>query len=847
MVIDRLAAIVTKRSRLVIVVLFVLSLAVGSGVSNLGQSSSLDQFQVDSTASQKLDYIESNFSTGNDDRTTVQVVVRGDDVLSKASLLRTLELQRTFRDDETVGPTLASNTSSVGVANAVALAAMRAERRSPSDGANGRVPPTEDATTDEGPSLDAQIDQLRSMNQSEIDTVLTMVLADGGGRDDALVFMPTEYEPGTTTANARMFVVFQTTTSDVGGLSDASDRLVESQLAMQSLTAERLGDDAFVFGLGIVTDEVGRSMGDSFTVITPLALLFVLVTLAVAYRDLLDILLGLLGIGLVLVWMAGFMGWAGIAFNQMLIAVPILLIGLSIDYAIHVFMRHRETRETHADASARESMDATLRGVGVALVWVTATTAIGFLSNLSSSVPPIRDFGVVSAAGIVSTLFVFGVLIPASKVELDAFLEGRGFDRRKRAFGTGGGALTRILSVGTFAARKAPVVVLVVALLVGAGGAYSATKIDTSFRQEDFIAEDPPQWMDSLPDPFRPGEYHVRQNVQFVNDHFVQMRDTTRAQILVEGDVTDPQTLERLHRAQERASGSSTTVTLADGGSRIASPLTLVETIAARNESFADVVERADTDGNGVPDQNLDRVYDALFAAAPEGAAEVVHREDGEYRALRMAVSVRGNADVRDVTAEMRAASETVSGDGLTATATGQPVLTAVVQARLLQTLVTTLVLTLVAVLGFLAIAYRLREGYATLGLVTVFPVLVSLAWTLGTMYLLGIPFNSETAMITGLAIGLGVDYAIHMSERYGMELDRNDPEEALAVSVTGTGGALLGSAVTTAGGFGVLAFALVPSLQRFGIVTALSIVYAFVATVLVLPSVLRLWTRYVA
>ena len=78
------------------------------------------------------------------------------------------------------------------------------------------------------------------------------------------------------------------------------------------------------------------------------------------------------------------------------------------------------------------------------------------------------------------------------------------------------------------------------------------------------------------------------------------------------------------------------------------------------------------------------------------------------------------------------------------------------------------------------------------------------------------------------------------------MELDRRDSIwEAMRTSVTGTGGALLGSAATTVGGFGVLGFAILPALQQFGIITGLTIVYAFLASVLVLPSLLVLWTRY--
>jgi len=99
--------------------------------------------------------------------------------------------------------------------------------------------------------------------------------------------------------------------------------------------------------------------------------------------------------------------------------------------------------------------------------------------------------------------------------------------------------------------------------------------------------------------------------------------------------------------------------------------------------------------------------------------------------------------------------------------------------------------------------------------------------------------------VITSLAIGLGVDYSIHMGERFVAERDaRESLDETLVATITGTGGALLGSAATTAAGFGVLALALAPPLQRFGLVTGLSIVFAFFACLTVLPCLLVLRER---
>ncbi|QLH78041.1 MMPL family transporter [Halosimplex rubrum] len=965
-------------SRAVIVVMLVLTLVVGTGASMVEQSSSLDQFQTDSPEAETLDYIGENFSTGSENTTTAQVIVRDDNVLDRESLVGLIEYQQTLRANETVNGTLAEGSSTASIANALATAAIQQEagrdvqsvaaelralnrtvteerraiearnrtlsatagslerqltvlRQNPnasvsaafadvrantsvdlneSDAATFRTAAQRlrDATSEsaaeeayrlgtegvlaaeyqalqerserlqsQGERLEAlaeelsteraelanasnatlaeQRAQLESMNASEVDAIVATVLgagsSGGGGGSGAGVFalMPTDYEPGSTTAEATMLIVTQSSHGSAVNTGSASDAVTDAQLAMQALAGDAGGSSYLVFGSGVIAEEITNSMTDSLLIVGPLALLFVLVALAVAYRDLLDIVLGLVGIGAVLLWTFGFMGWADIAFNQIFIAVPVLLIGLSIDYAIHIFMRHREER-TNGDGdddalAPRGSMRTALTGVGIALVYVTATTVIGFLSNLTSPVPPIRDFGVVSSVGIVAALAVFGLLIPAIKVELDELLESRGIDRTKRAFGTGGGAFSSVLSVGATGARKAPYLVILLAVLVSAGGAYGATQVDTAFSQEDFLAEDPPGWMDELPEPFAPSDYSAKQNLQYVNDNFV--RQDSQAQVLVEGEIARAETLDALADAQALAAEKGVTQTLSNGDARITSPLTVMRSVAASNESFNATLAAADTDGDGVPDRDVAAVYDALYETAPDEAAGVLSQTDGRYEAARLVVAIEGGADGDAITTQMRDVAAQVDGSGLEATATGSAILNKIVQDELLNTVVQSLVITLVATFVFLMITYRITEGSATLGVVTLLPVAFSVMWILGTMYLLDIPFNVLTGMITSLTVGLGVAYSIHLSERYNQELTRTrDVWTAMDRAVTGTGGALLGSAATTVGGFGTLVFAILPPLQQFGTITGLTIVYAFLASVLVLPSLLVVWTRFV-
>ena len=831
---DRLAGALVDNRRVVLVVVVALLLGVSAGVVHLEESAGLTAFDLGTEEEAAMDRIEANFSA--EDREVAQVVVRDDNVFEKETLVATLELQRDLQGNDTVGPTL-SEEGSAGIANVVATAAIRHERPDLTD-----------------PTIEQQLLVLERMDQEQIDAVVRRVLSEDSDARDAFLFVPNSYEPGSTTASSTVIAVFQETDGEFA-LTAAPEGIVDSQLAMAALADDATAGidvETAVVGSGILTDEEQRAMEDTLSLLGPVALVLVVVVLVLAYRDLLDIVLGLSGILLVQLWTFGTLGWLGMAFNPVLVAVPILLIGLSIDYCIHVFMRYREARhDGPADTvpSVQDAMRAALAGVGVALVWVTVTTGIGFLSNLTSPVGPIRDLGLIAAVGIVGSFVVFVLFLPLLKVELDGLLERVGVDRRKPPIGTGGSRVSTLLGAGARAARRAPIAVVVATLLVTVLTTAAAANVSTTWGPEDNMVDGAPGWTEGLPEGLEPGEYTALADLRFVNDNYV--RQGSEVELLVEGDVTEPGTLERIAAARETATDQPVVATLASGEPRSVDLLATIRRVAAEDDAFAATVADADTDGDGVPDTDLQAVYDDLSETAPEQASEVLHRADGEYVATRLAVSVDPEADgdaVIDQSETIAADLEDSEGDAggsVTVTVTGEPVVGQLIQDHLLGTLLRSLAVTLVAVLAVLLVVFRVVHGSATLGAVTLLPVVLAVSWIVGTMYALGYPLSVLNAIIASLTIGIGIDYSIHVSERFREELaDGATPEAAITATIRGTGAALLGSAATTAVGFGVLALAIHPPLQQFGTVTAIMIVYAFLGAVVVLPSLLVLWAR---
>lgn len=807
---------VTTHSRVTIVVALILVSTVGFGVTMLEGPSDTD-IGPTTTPETKLEYIQENYQTSEKNKTLTAVYVRSSDgnVLSKESLLSSLRYQQQVRENETVSDLSDDEQPVVGVSNIVATR----------------------AAGDANATLDQQITTLESMSESQVRQVVTAVLSPGS---DALQLMPKSYEPGTASATGRRIVFRFNEPSESPEIAVfRGQQVLHSELPQE--------DDSYFMIQGPAGNNIlGQVNMEILELVGPLALLLVVIALGFTYRDIFDILLGLSGVLLTLLFMLGLIGWLGVPFGPTAILAPILIIGLSIDYGIHVFMRYREERGDDPD-EIRSPMRIALTGVSTALALVTVTTVIGFLSNVWSPVSQIRHLTVAMSLGVVAAFVVFVTLVPALKVELDSLLERFGIDRTKPALGTTEGTVGQLLTGGVSLARVSAAAVVLLAVVVGAGGVVAWNNLDRSL---DGSLDQPDGWQQDLPEPFRIPEFEYLNNVDYVKQNYLVSRsDYQPSQLLVEGDVTEANTLERLDTARADVTGDRVAYKRADGSVPSTGPVTVMQMVAEQNSEFAEVFQNADTDGNGVPDRNLEAVYDKLFEVAPEQASTVIERRDGEYQSVRLVVQTDRTAESAAVASVIRDAADVAEGDGtsVTATATGQPVINDVELGIIVDSAFTTLMVSLSAILVLLSIVYRFKEGSAMLGVVTTIPIALVIAFVAISMLLIGVPITFNTALMFGLVIGLGVDYSIHISDRFIQEYGPGRTAyDALTETVTGTGGALFGSTVTTAGAFATLSLSPFTQSAHTGILVALSLLFAFTTSVFVLPSFLAIWARFI-
>ncbi|PSQ21542.1 RND transporter, partial [Halobacteriales archaeon QS_9_67_17] len=356
----------------------------------------------------------------------------------------------------------------------------------------------------------------------------------------------------------------------------------------------------------------------------------------------------------------------------------------------------------------------------------------------------------------------------------------------------------------------------------------------TSFSQEEFLPpEETPPYLADLPEPFAPSDYSAVATINYLDSTFSASQGGS-VTIYVETDMESASRLEQIHRLGEDPPDTFVTT---DGRAESQSIVTVIQSRAARDPEFRALVQRNDRNANGIPDDNLGEIYDYLLDSSSRDQALQYLAED--RRSTRVVYSTEAGASQSAVTADGREVAERYRGAAI---ATGGTVVFNAVSDLIFASAVQSLAVALGLTVVFLLFIYGVLEGLPTLGLVNTVPIVVAVTLVAATMRLAGIAFNAFTATILALTIGLGIDYSVHVVHRFVDERRENDLETALDRTVVGTGGALLGSMLTTTTGIGVLVLAVLSILGQFGLLTALSIFYSFLASIFVLPSAIVVW-----
>jgi len=592
---------------------------------------------------------------------------------------------------------------------------------------------------------------------------------------------------------------------------------------VKSIDAQHVKMDTL--GSRLITDEIVKASDKSMGMLMPAAVIMIIIVLLIVFRSAVDALISLIALAFSIIWMYGFGAAFHFEFNPMTTAIPILLIGLGIDYGIHLTMRYREE-----GGEEKERVKKTLNTVGAALMLATITSMAAFLSNLVSPIKLLQQFGILSAFGIFSAFVTMLLFVPSIQQ-----LRRKKEKKEGRITKHGRAVVNKIIGAGATAGSRHPLAVIIVVIAITSLSGFASLGLDTTFNTDEFLPE----------------ELEVTQDLHYLMNNFEFMGgEAQHAYILVKGDVASPSFYQALNKTVSNIADDESVVKV-DGNVEVQSIATVMRNYAVMSgdENFRSLYYNYfDTSGmpkNGTTEDNITMLYDYIFNSNRKMASSVLHK-DGGYDASLIQISTNTGGDnkkIMELYDELK--KDAAPFYHFKVSVTGDEIVTVMTEKTLNEGQTKSLLLTIISSFIILILIFYLRDKSITLGIITAIPIIFCVSWILGSMYLLGLSLNVMTITIASLTVGLGVTYGIHISHRFVEEVEKNgDIEKAAHRTVNSTGVSLFGAAATTIAGFALLSFSLMPPLQQFGEMTALTILFAFVSSVFILPSFLTLWAR---
>jgi len=694
----------------------------------------------------------------------------------------------------------------------------------------------------------------------------------------AAALLSSTYDEDKTTASAGLAIVTIDSSlivEEFGGSDGAFIEQPRMEVALSDALSEiSIGDikvSGFSFGLLLGNEgddflqEIGILFGQAFIIIlVVLAYIFFIRPrkgfgiLKSGRRTFSDLLLSLGAILLSIGWMQGAGTILGPGYldiigapNQVSQIAPIILIGLGVDYAIHFTSRYRE--EIGSGNSITGSTSSTLKSVGIALTLATLATIVGFLTNIVSPLPELKDFGILVSTGIFFAFFLVMTFVPAIRTLLDKRAETKGNISTEAFSSSGESVLNKIAASSGIIPKRLKLVALALLVAISGYGYFSFTNLETIFEFTDFLPEDDPvvQTLDLLTEEFGGGFGET--TAVLIEGENLATPEIHNALIESINNLSDKENIV-VYAGNVAAESVIGTVgqLLAPQGAAPGAPPAMpdMELLGTLGSFGVDLMSGSQgIDALRVKDSgDVQGLYEYLVSTDPEAfLASLYFNEESTVTAQQVRITTSagslGAAQLRD---DIYDAFTPLSSLGVSIAATNDAIVTQSVSDLISESQFQSLIFAILASMTFLILYYLIDIRKPFLGVITILPVVAIVMGTYLGMYFLDIPLNPVTSTLSGLAIGIGVPFVIHVTNRFRETLlVAPNPVEAVKTTLKTTGGSLFGSAFTTMAGFGILMTSSLKPFQQMGQVVVVALGFALVASILILPTLLVFWANY--
>ena len=576
------------------------------------------------------------------------------------------------------------------------------------------------------------------------------------------------------------------------GVSD--DEIFE--FIYNTLNSNQGEEPVYINGLPFLRFEIQRKAIRDLAILLPIGLIVMLVFLFISFKERRGVLLPFMVVLMSIALAMGLMPLLGYDLSIIAVIVPIMMIAIANNYGVHLVARYQELNAKNPDWTMAQIVNESITQLAKPIVLTGLTTIIGIMGLVVHILLPAKQMGIVSSVAIGFALLLSLLFIPALMLRMK-----KGKPRVYKTVGTKS-FVSHFLTWAGRVSTQSPlrVVFVFVSFMIVAGIGISRLQVSINFEK------------------MLPSTHSLRISTDIANTHF---GGTKNINILFEGDIMEPevmQTMDRFETELEQDPSVGSVTSLASVVRIISRSLNEPESefydvIPDNRQAIAQYIEFYSMSGDP---EDFEKLVDFDYTKAVMNI---------QFVANDMKELNRVEAKIRDLVCQTPYAT-VVAGQCLIEKQMG----TSIVRGQIYS-----LIFALLAIAILMGIIFRAFSA----GLMGSIPLLLTLVCNFGLMGWFGLHLDIGNSLISSIAIGIGVDYTIHLFWRLKYELSLgSDYRQAILNTLTTTGRGIAINAFSVIIGFAVLFFSGIVLLKTFAFLIIFSLLLCLLCALILVPSI---------
>ncbi|MBC8323807.1 MAG: MMPL family transporter [Candidatus Marinimicrobia bacterium] len=537
----------------------------------------------------------------------------------------------------------------------------------------------------------------------------------------------------------------------------------------------------------------------------PIVLTVIILILLFLLRSVKNTILTMLVVLFSTIWTFGLLAVVGIPIYAVFTTIPVMLIAIGVADGIHLFSHVDLFRVENPTASKIDTIRNMVQEMWKPVVMTSVTTAVGFISLLTSQVYPIKYFGVFTAFGVLAAMLLSLVLIPAGMMIV-------GLPKIKKIKVHSADDKQATIFAHKFASGliKYKWATLGLTALIIAISVFGTSKV----------------WINSsFLDKFEKNSDIVLTD-KFINENF---GGTSTLNLVLESSEKDifknPAMLEIVDKMQ----------TDVESIEIVGSSFGLTDYLLRMNK-----VMHADDESYNIIPETSDLIAQYLLLYEMSGDPENLWQvTDFDYQKLNVTFQLKSD-DSKSINMAMdriESYRDQFKEHNIDMNFAGSGYKALVFTDLILKGQIASLLMSLVIVAVLLSFMFK----NVVAGLTGTVPIIITAAISFGVMGLLGIPLSTTTALMSSISIGIGIDYAVHFIDRYRENTRKTkDMELAIQRTMHHSGRAIVFNAMVVIAGFMVMLFSVFPPNRELGFLVSLNMFTSFVGTITVMVLIIE-------